>query len=69
MEFWREFSLLLAFGTKRVSYFSAGEERAPIMHPQGEILLKAMAVASITFFAIKIGETGIPVLMAALTLN
>lgn len=39
------------------------------MHPQGEILLKAMLVACVTFFAVKVGETGLPALMAALAAN
>ncbi len=39
------------------------------MHPHGEILLKAMAVASVTFFIVRIGEAGIPALIAALASN
>lgn len=39
------------------------------MHPQGEILLKAMAVACMTFFIVKIGAAGFPALMAALAAN
>jgi hypothetical protein len=39
------------------------------MHPHGEILLKAMAAASVTFFVVKIGAVGLPVLLAALAAN
>jgi hypothetical protein len=39
------------------------------MHPHGEILLKAMAAASVTFFAVKIGAVGLPALVAALAGN
>ncbi len=38
------------------------------MHPQGEILLKAMLAASVTFFIVKIGAA-LPALMAALAAN
>lgn len=38
------------------------------MHPQGEILLKAMAAASVTFFVVKIGAA-LPAMMAAFTGN
>lgn len=39
------------------------------MHPHGEILLKAMAIACMTFFVVKIGAAGLPALMAALAAN
>ncbi len=39
------------------------------MHPQAEILLKAMAIACVTFFVVKIGAVGLPALMAALAAN
>ncbi len=38
------------------------------MHPHGEILLKAMAAASVTFFAVKI-SAALPALMAAFAGN
>jgi hypothetical protein len=38
------------------------------MQPHGEILLKAMAAASVTFFIVKIAA-GLPALMAALAAN
>jgi hypothetical protein len=38
------------------------------MHPHGEILLKAMAAASVTFFAVKIAAS-LPALMAAFAAN
>lgn len=36
------------------------------MHPHGEILLKAMAAACATFFTVKLGAIGAPVVAAML---
>jgi hypothetical protein len=64
-DFWPR--LPCAWRASAIRFAAPIEDEA--MHPQGEILLKAMAVACVTFFVVKIGAAGLPVLMAALAAN